>query len=269
MRRFVSLGIAAAVSLGLAACGGGDGDGGGDSSEGFTADANRVCAEGQRTLVDRYLERGIPSSPGVRYEFDKLTLSARVRLAAGLRKLDPPADRREAFESYVSLRRKVADLTANLIAASASRVGAKAARKLEAQINRTLAESLDAADAAGLDVCARKLSPSDAKAVRAVITEFEPSADPERSCRDLVTTQFLLSRFPGGYAQCAAYVKKHAGSYAKSVDVTDIEGTDGVEAIVRYKDVGGSAAGVPASATLYYVDGEWKIFSAQEEKPGG
>jgi hypothetical protein len=262
MRKLALFGIALSLGLVLAACGGG-GDG---KKQSFTEDANQVCTQGQRKLVNIYLDRGLPSSPREQYDFDKAVVPVRDELLAGLRQLNPPADREQAFRRYLALRQAlVAGTKALVVADDTGPAGAvTATRKKLDEIHR---KSQKAAAQSGLDVCAVKLSPGEAKAVTAVISEFEVTADPQRACRDLATRQFMESRFPGGYGQCSAYTKKNAATYAKSVNVTHVEGTNGVLANVEYKDVGGSKAGVPSSATLYKIDGQWKIFAAQEEAP--
>jgi hypothetical protein len=263
MGKHALFGIAMALGLVLVACGGG-----GDSKQSFTADANRTCGQGQRKLVNIYLDRGLPSNRQEQQAFDKAVVPVRAELLAGLRKLNPPPDREQAFKRYLSLRQTAAELTRNLVVAE-GKGNADAATATSKKIDEILRRSTKVAAQSKLDVCALKLSRSDTNAVTAVMSEYEPSADPQRACRDLVTPQFIESRFPDGYAQCAAYVKANADTYAKSVDVTHVEGTNGVVAYVEYKDVGGSSAGVPSSATLYHLDGQWKIFAAQEETSGG
>jgi hypothetical protein len=263
MGRIALLATVTAVGLGIAACGGG-----GNAKQSFTADANRVCTQGPRDVVNLYLDRGLPSSPQAVYEFDRALVPVRARFLAGLRRLDPPAGQKKAYDRYLSLRETVLDLTKDMVVVD-RKGDERAAASVGAKLEEVIHKAGGAAGQIGLDVCALKLSPGDAKAVRAVISEFEVTHDPQRACRDLATTQFINSRFPGGYAQCAAYVKKYAGTYAKSVDVSHVEGTNGVSAVVEYKDVGGKYGGTPDSATLFYVDGQWKIFSAQQEKSGG
>lgn len=264
MGKLALFGIAMALGLVLAACGGG-----GDSKkQSFTAEANQTCTRGQRKLVNLYLDGGLPSNQQEQYAFDKAVVPVRDELLAGLRKLNPPADREKAFKRYLSLRQTALEGTRDLVIVD-RRGPADAVTATRKKIDEIQRKSQKAAAQSGLDVCALKLSRSDAKAVAALISEFEVTADPQRACRDLATPQFINSRFPGGYAQCAGYVKKNADTYAESVDVTHVEGTNGVVAIVEYKDVGGSGAGVPSSATLYYLDGQWKIFAAQEETSAG
>ncbi len=265
VRRLAPLAIAPALCLALAGCGGGDGGDG--AAHGFVADANAACTAGQRHVVDLYLAGGLPASPQQQLEFDQAVVPVRVALLGQLRKLVPPADGRQAFRRYVGLRQAVISLSRDLVIADGT--GSPAAARIRGKIDQTQRRSNAAAARLGLDVCALKLSPADSRAATAVVKEVETTRDPQRACRDLVTPQLIASRFPGGYDQCAAFVKQHASDFPTSIKVTHVQGTNGVLANVDFEEVHGQHPGSWASATVFFIDGRWKVFAAQAKSSGG
>jgi hypothetical protein len=48
---------------------------------------------------------------------------------------------------------------------------------------------------------------------------------------------------------------------AEEIEVTDATGVDGMTAIVKYADRGGFYDGQASTATIYYLDDGWKIYS--------
>ena len=75
-----------------------------------------------------------------------------------------------------------------------------------------------------------------------------------------VTEAFVEDGF-GGIDKCTAEQEKVEGELPTDIEVEETNGVDDVGAIVTYEDVGGKFDGEPTQATLYYVDGAWRLYA--------
>ena len=249
----------------IAACGGDEEPQGED----FATEANAICAEATSQIATTNLEEGFEQDEKDVIERIGMFVPIREQALADLEALEPPADQAEAYEQFLASR-------GDQVEATRAQLDAYEAGDQE-QIEKASAELGEAADAteqaaaevAGLEACAFELPEDDAQAAEDVLREFNTTADPATSCdtEGLVSEPYLEDGF-GGVEACTKEqeaLTKNPDELPTDVEVSDVRGVDDVAAVLEFEDVGGKFDGEPSSATLYNVDGEWKIYSISTE----
>ena len=251
--------------LGIAACGDDDSGGSEDSGDDFVTQLNALCEEGTQRVIDNNLELGYSQDPKDQIELGERVVEAREEITAGIEELEPPEEDAETFDEMVAARK-------DLIALAEDRVAAVKKNDQEAIAANTKAteEASDLEDAAsaelGAEICDGELPEEDAQAAEDTLREFATTADPETSCNSdtgLVTEPYLKQGF-GGVEACEGEQQKledNPKDLAEDIEVTDVTGVDGMAATIEYEDAGGLYDGQPSTATVYYVDNGWKIYS--------
>ena len=267
MRTIAAVLVVLAASAAVAACGSGDdGESAGSETEDFAALANTICREGAAEAAQVYLELGYSAEEDDAIELRERVRAIRADALAQLEELEPPADVAEAFDMSLAGRQLVLDAMEDEIAAreqgdqaEAEKAAAKALETGEA-INESSAD-------AGIADCAASLPQEDAEAAEEVLREFATTADPATSCSsegDGLLTEIFLEEGFGGVEACTKEQKDIQDDLATDVKVSEANGVDDVIAVLQYEDVGGRFDEVPTTATLYYVDGAWRIYSIEE-----
>lgn len=261
MSRFAAVVVAFAILTGVAACGGDDdeGDGGGED---FVAQTDAICEEGAASVRDANLEFGYSTDEEDRLESAQLVLEAREQALSEFEALEPPAEVADDFEQYIAARKDLTAATEDEIAAleKSDQAGVEEAAATAAKAGEQLDKFAKAVD---LNSCAGILPDDDAQAAEDVLHEFNTTADPVTSCdSDELVTEIYLEEGFGGVEACTK--KQETIEVPKDVKVSEITGVDDVLANLQFEDVGGKFDGLPSTATLYYVDGGWKIFSIAE-----
>jgi len=258
--------LGAIAVLGIAACGGDD-DGGSseDSGDEFLTQLNSLCEDGTQQTIDNNLELGYSQDPKDHIELGERVVAAREEITAKIEELEPPEEDVEAFDEMVAARK-------DLIALAEDRVAAVKKGDQEAIAANTKAteEASDLEDAAsadlGADMCDGELPEEDVQAAEDTLREFATTADPATSCNSdtgLVTEPYVEGGF-GGVEACEVEQQKledNPKDLAEDLEVTEVTGVDGMAATIEYADVGGLYDDQPSTATIYYVDGGWKIYS--------
>ena len=98
-----------------------------------------------------------------------------------------------------------------------------------------------------------------------MLLEYSTTTDAAVICEPggIATEAFVEGGF-GGVKPCLDEQQKLASepsSLPDDIEVTKVSGVDDIAATIEYEEVGGSAEGTALSAQLFYIDGEWKIFS--------
>lgn len=261
LKRSMTAAAAAAVLAGFAACGGEEGSEGED----FAAEANAFCAEATSQIAATNLEEGYEVDEKDVIERIGMILPIREQALADLEALQPPAEQAEAYDEFLANRSDQVEATRAQLEAYES-----GEQKQIEKVGAELGKAADASEAAasevgGLDACAFELPTDDAQAAEDVLHEFATTADPATSCDTdgLVSEPFLEDGF-GGVQACTKEqeaLEKNPDELPTDIEVSDVRGVDDVAAIIEFEDVGGKFDGEPASATIYNVDGEWKIYS--------
>lgn len=249
----------------FAACGSEDEPEGDD----FAGQANSICTDAATQIATTNLEEGYEMDEKDVIERIGTILPIREQALADLEALEPPSDQAEAYEQFLANRADQVDATrAQLEAYEAG--DQKEIEKISAELGDAAdASEESAAEVGGLDACAFELPTDDAQAAEDVLREFATTADPATSCdtEGLVSEPFLEDGF-GGAEACTKEqeaLTKNPDQLADDVEVSDVRGVDDVAAILEFEDVGGKFDGEPSTATLYSVDGEWKIYSISAE----
>ena len=252
--------------LALAACGDDGGSGGSeDPGDEFVTEQNALCEEGTQETIDNNLELGYSPDPKDHIELGQRVVESREEITAQIEELEPPEEDAEAFDEMVAARK-------DLIALAEDRVDAVRKDDQEALDANTKAteEASDLEDAAsaelGAEMCDGDLPEEDAQAAEDTLREFATTADPATSCNSdtgLVTEPYLEEGF-GGVEACEKEQQKledNPKDLAEDLDVTETTGVDGMAATIEYADVGGLYDGQPSLATIYNLEGGWKIYS--------
>lgn len=268
MKRLGAVLCAALMAGALVACGGDD-DGSTAGStdtapraEDFAAQANAVCVEANQDLVEVNLDLGYLTNARIEAEQAEQLLLIRERTLSALSRLEPPVDQAETFDQYLNERRELVDATEALQVASESG-DRDEVEEADADVTAALRGAVNTAEDLGLDDCEGVLPDDDAEAAEAALLAFL-NADPAESCstEGAITAVFLESL--GGITGCEKLQVEtvpNDGRGADSFAVTGAKGINDAIASLEYEEVGGGRDGERAEATLYCVDGEWRIFS--------
>jgi hypothetical protein len=253
LRRLATAGAVAAAAIAIAACGSDDGSGGSGGGD-FVAEADAICTEAARESVDAYassLEEAGEEQATLAYI--RGLQEARTREIETIEQLSSPAEQEETFDEYLRLRRASADRLGDALAAAEDedRQGFETARA-EAEAERDEADELGAQ--LGFAACANRLPEESEAAVTQVIETSATSDDAEEVC-GLGTDRFV-DRF-GGFERCVqAQMDSPA---AKSVEVSELRGADGVFASARIELLGRDDQIETFDVNLTFEGGEWKI----------
>jgi hypothetical protein len=142
------------IAAALAGCGpfGGDGEGG---EEEFASSGDEICADARAEIAE--LQRDLPRTAGEQARFTERLLGIFESELAELQQLQPPDDRRAAFERYLRAReRAIGYVEDGLAAAKAGNALAYAdaqGRVASEQVERT-----KLAHQAGFTECSRPLT---------------------------------------------------------------------------------------------------------------
>lgn len=247
------------TAMALVACG----DDGDDSSEGtdFVSEANSLCAQQAEGFRDVALDVGYEFEPEQQIEGGEGRVAVRAEILPQLEALEAPAEQAEQYDSMLEKRNEVADLAEQGLEALKSKDDAEFA-KLSEQASAAGDAAEKDASALGLVNCAGELPEDDAQAAEDVVREFATTADPETSCNtDALVLQIFIDEGLGGQEKCEQAQEKISDELPSDVKVSKVEGVDDVTANLEFEDVGGKFDGIPSRATLYYMDGSWKIYT--------
>ena len=251
--------VALLVAVALVACG----DEGGESSEStdFVSEANSLCKQQAEGFRDVALDVGYEFEPEAQIEGGEARAEVRAEILPQLEALEPPAEDAELYDSMLAGRNKVADLAEQALEAQKAEDEAEFA-KLQEKLNAAGDAAEKDARELGLANCAGDLPNDDAQAAEDVVREFATTADPETSCNtDALVLQIFIDEGLGGQAKCEKAQEKISDELPSDVKVSSVEGVDDVTANLEFEDVGGKFDGIPSRATLYYMDGSWKIYT--------
>ncbi len=258
---------ASALAMGTAACGddeGGDSEGGGDD---FVSQLNTICEDSTSDVVAANLDLGYETDPKDQAELGERILEIRKQVLSDYEALEPSEDDAAAFDDLIAAREDLIAAAEERIAATESGDEAAVEEAVEAGEKAGEAED-EAAAELGADICDDELPEEDADAAVAAFEEFVTKTDPATSCDSesgVVTEPFLEANF-GDPEKCAKeqeVIEEKGGIVAESIDVSKVTGVDGLAATVTLTEVGGKFDGDEEEATMYYLDGGWKVFSVR------
>jgi hypothetical protein len=256
-----------ATALTLAACGddgGSDTDANSDGDD-YIAQTEAICVSSAEQVRDVNLEAGVDETMEDTAKRFEDTLAVREDVLEEIQGVDAPADDTD-FADYVTASEEYVEAYAEQTDAFASGDEAKIAKAGDA-VSKAGEEREAAAKAAGMDACAGILPEDQAAAAEEVVRQFDTTADPATSCDvdspdSLVTEQLLESPVLGGSVEkCEQIQKQIEGNLATDIKVTNTEGVEDVVATIEFEDVGGKFDGEASRATLYYLDGGWRIYT--------
>jgi hypothetical protein len=253
-------------TLALGACGdsGEDTDtteaGGGD----FIAQADSICEEASAQISQINLEQGLDMTAEETAAKFAEFVPVRQEALEAHEALEVPEDAGAAWEEFLSTSAEYVQATEGQLAAFEG--GAQA--KID-KANAAAGEASDArqaaAEEAGLSSCASVLPDDDQAAAEEALLQFTTTNDPATSCEyenaDAYVSEPYVEDGFGGIEKCTAEQKKLEGKLPTDIKVEETTGVDDTVAIVNYADVGGKFDGEPTSATLYYIDGGWRLYS--------
>lgn len=262
-----TLALALLAAVALAACGGD----GGDSTEtteaasdDYIAQAEAVCEDTAADLAEVNLELGIDIKPEETIATLERVVVARQEGLEATQAIEVPEDAAAEWEEYVAAYEDYAQATEDQLAAFESgeqkQIDAAGAAAAEAgDARKTAAEKV------GLSSCAAVLPDDDKAAAEEVVRSFATSNDPATSCEyenpDAYVLETAVEDGFGGMEKCIAQQEQIEGNLPSDIKVSETTGIDDVVATVNFMDVGGKFDGKPSTATLYKVDGEWRIWS--------
>lgn len=260
LNRFIAVTAALLLVTAFAACGSEDEPEGED----FVAQANTICADATREIGDVNLTQGFEQDEADTIERIETIVPIREQALADLEALEPASEQADAYDEYLGHRAD--QLAANDVQLEALGDGdQKGFEKATADVSAAAEAGEAAATEAGLDDCGFQISEEDAAAAEDVLREFSTTADPATSCSadGLISEPYLEDGF-GGVEACTKEqeaLQKNPEEMPEDIEVSAAKGVDGVVALLEYEDVGGKFDGKPTQATLYTVDGEWKLYS--------
>jgi hypothetical protein len=248
------------ASIAIAACGDDD-DGSGESdSTGFLADADAVCVETARELADLALAREAPPS-------DEQTTVAAIQenvpvleqALTDLEALEPPPDVSADYDEFLAARRQGIDVRQEAVDASEQR-DSKGFEAAAAEIGPAIEQAEQVGEQIGFEACGNVLPEDDVAAVEAAEEEASAVDDPAVFC-EFFLPQGLQQFYGTDDPQKCIDDPKSAESV--QVEVQEVSGVDHVTAfaVVEFPELKGGGRG-PFEDTLYYVDGEWRLYSS-------
>ena len=263
MRKLVVAIVALTLAGGIAACGG-------DEEEDFATQANAICTEGAEVAREINLELGLESATEDVIEFNERLLEARQAGLTDLEALEPPADLSDAYDEYLAAREDLVSATEENIAALEDDDTA-AIEAADAAVEEAVGAMESAGAELDLDACAGVLPDDDAQAAEDVLREYSTTVDPEVICGpDGISTEAFLENILGGEENCLEgqeEIVSDPDQLPEDIEVTDVSGVDDIAATIEYEEVGGGADGTAFTAQLFYIDGEWKIFTVFGASP--
>ena len=255
--------VFAAIALAIVAVACGDDEesdsGGGDN---VLTQLNTICGDSTRELVEANMEFAYAEDPEDQTELAELGQDVRLEANEEIEALEPPEEDANAFEKFLAARQDLAAASEDRLKALKAGDEAAIAKAVE---DLTAAGEVEdkAAAALGAEMCDDELPEDDAQAAEETLREFATTADPATSCSaDGLVTEAMLEGFFGGVAKCEKDQRKlqqNPEELPEDVKVSETTGVDGISATIQFEDVGGKFAGQPSQATVYNVDGEWKL----------
>jgi hypothetical protein len=239
------------TAIGVAACGGGD------DSDDFIPDADAICTDEQRQIVDQQLARPtIPTGTKEIVEVFEAGNPIYQDAQDQLSELEPPGAVSADWDEFLSLNQQRIDARADAIAAADDRKAFDAAAD---EAVKLLEDRDEVGERIGLGPCANVLSEEDQQAVTAAEDELSAAVDAERICTEIFLEQYAEA-FYGDVQKCS-----EDPAVAKPIehDISEVSGVDGVRAFVELEITAGQPQleGRPLIDEWYYVDGEWRLYS--------
>jgi hypothetical protein len=269
MYRLFAVLAAFAMAFAAGACGDdGQGESGGGSDE-FLTQLNSICQDSTDEVIQANLDLGYSTDPKDQDELGSRIIEIREESTAEIEALEPPEEDAAAFEDLLAAREDL------IKAGTEQRAAIKGGD--EAQIQKAVAATEKAGDsedeaaaALGADICDGELPEADAQAAEDALREFATTSDPATSCEyespDALVSEPYVEEGFGGIEQCEKEqqrLEENPDELAKDIEVESAEGVDGTAATLTYEDVGGQYDGIPTEATLYFLDGGWRLFSVR------
>lgn len=259
MTKLLTLAGAVLAAMLLAACGDDDTD----DASGPIAQADAACLDAAGRFRDVNLEQGLDITPEEGLAKVEQTLPIRQEAMDAIAAIEPPADS-PGWEEMITAREAALAAAEEQLAAFESGEQAEI-DEANAALSEATEAHRDAAEAAGLTTCAGKISAEEAAAAEEALREFSTTNDPATSCDSenpeaLVTEAFVEDGF-GGQERCERQQEAIEGDLPTDIEVEETTGVDGVSATLDYEDVGGEFDGEPTTATLYFVDDGWRLYS--------
>ena len=267
MQKIVALVAVLALSAGAVACGGDDNEEVVDSgADDFPTLADAICNEGAGEVAQANLELGYSAEDEDVIDLLEQILAIREDVLAQLEELEPPAELAGTSTRSLAARQDLIEAMEDEIAAREEGDTAGVEKAVD-KAGKAVNIIDDFGEEAGLCDCASVLPDDDVQAAEDVIREFSTTADPATSCSSegdgLLTETYLEDGF-GGVEACTEEQEKIEDDLATDVKVSEASGVDDVVAVLQFEDVGGKYDKSPSTATLYYVDGGWRIYSIDE-----
>lgn len=248
MRNLLIL-ICGALSVALAACGGG----GGQSS--LAKNADPICT----TLTSRYVQTYKTVGP--------VTGATQAAALVGglhtdeqqaynqLKGVKASSGAADYSQFLSSMNQQISILGQAQQAAQSN--DPKTFNKLNTQYWTVNGQLTAAAAKAGLTACAQKLPPDQQTAVKQVVVRTGTTGDPAQCTQDF-TPAYVVEQF-GSPSKCVAAQKQPQS--IKSVDISSIIGVSKVAAWAIAVPHGGPAGGKRFRVMLFYENGRWVINS--------
>ena len=259
LRPGLSLLIAAAL-LALGGCGGGP-NFDFQHPESFNADVDALCLSQAEAAARAQMQLGQAESAADEAANLRGIAGAVAMSDSAFAAIEPPDSAVAGYEELLDARAVVAELTESYAVALEGERPKKivaARRALDAGRD----ELWDAGSELGLTACSGRLSKRNEATVTELVEVVDTTSDPAKVCEGMVFDSYVDSAF-GGVAECRRF-QRDAKNTAGSIDVQDVTGTDGIAATVDFRDVAGPFDGRPLRATLFPLDGRWRLWNVVE-----
>jgi hypothetical protein len=232
------------------------------SGSDFTTEANNVCLkQAKQVQVVSASPVGAEATKQQAVAAETKYVKIQNDYAKALSKIHPPADKKAQWDKFVSQRKQLAKIQADVVAAAKKSKDAFAAAS--AKQGKVGAASLKTAAGLKLDACSHTLPADQKKTVVATVTKNETVADPAQ-CTDYFTANAVKL----GWKNMAGCRKFQTGEgkdqVAKSVKVKIIDGVDNLYADASVSFNGGINDGKTLTYGMLYQDGKWKVNSVSQ-----
>jgi hypothetical protein len=252
----------AAVALALAGSGCGTGPNFDFTPPGdFDADVGRLCLDEAQAAATAQMDLGQARTAAEEAANLRGIAAAAAAEDGSFEAIVAPQDRAAGYADFLAARDGVAEATESYAVALEGEQPAEIVAGRRA-LDAAREEMWRAGAELGLRTCSGRLSQIEERAVTATVERIDTSSDPAEVCEGMVFDSYVESAF-GGLAECRRF-QRDAGNTASSIDVDAVAGTDGVIAVVDFRDVAGPFDGRPLRATLFPSDGKWLLWNVVE-----
>jgi len=259
LRKLAAICAALIVGAMLAACGEQAPSGSGSDAADFRAQADASCAETAERIRDSRVEHGLVTNKRQMLVQIRRELPIWREILGLQREIDIPDEFGREWQRYVATRKEIIRATKGQIKPIRKGFDRRVER-LEASIPPAENKGKAAAGRMDLEDCALVLSEEDAEQVREASEEILTSRDPTRACDELLVPGTVKVTF-GSFRKCRTF-KRNRANRPRRVAFGIVEGIDNTVATLPVRRVGGKFDGQRTIDTLYYVDGDWRLFES-------